>query len=173
MLEPHFFVPHPLVQFRRAERYVKRLRDGYEGRELVRAAENMEWEDDMYSTFIHIHHIKDWFSGTASNEAARTYAKANVDLKRCAWIANLWKHSKPDRNVPARVGRLPTLLTITVTNVPSTDRPPTQRYPFVFEFSDGRTEVFESLVLAERGLKAWDVFIADAVAQGQLSPLAG
>jgi hypothetical protein len=65
MAEPHFFVAHPSVQFGRAQRYVKRLRDSYEGREFTRYAENIEWEDDMYSMFIHIHHIRDWFGDKA------------------------------------------------------------------------------------------------------------
>jgi hypothetical protein len=169
MTEPHFFVAHPSVQFKRAQRYVKRLRDGYEGRELSRHAENMEWEDDMYSAFIHIHHIRDWFADKALLDEAAKFANNDVALQRCAWIANLWKHSKKDRKVPAHVGRLPTLLTITVATDPMMDRPPTQSYPFVFKFSDGSTEVFESLELAERGLRSWETFIAQALADGRLA----
>jgi hypothetical protein len=170
MNEPHYFVPHPSVQFARSKRYVQRLRDGYNGREFTRNGESQEWEDDMYSTFIHIHHIKDWFSTSTLKKDAEQYAKKTEDLARCSWIANLWKHSRTDRNVPARIGRLPSHIRYTATNIPAMDRPPNVRFPFVFEFKDGRVEQFESIDLAERGLKAWEDFIANAVASGRMAP---
>lgn len=171
MTEPHFFVAHPSVQFNRAQRYVNRLRDGYQGREFTRNGENVEWEDDMYSTFIHIHHIRDWFVDSELKKEAKKYTYENFHLKRCAWIANLWKHSEVLPSVPARVGRLPTFLTITASNVPSLDKPPTQRYPFVFEFSGNHTETFESLELAEGGLQAWETFITKAISDGRIAAL--
>jgi hypothetical protein len=80
MSTPHHFVPDHNVQYARAARYVKRLRECYTGRDFTRHCENLEWEDDMYSTFIHIHHIKDWFADRHIKKEADSYAVSNKDL---------------------------------------------------------------------------------------------
>lgn len=171
MADAHFFVPHPRVQLERARRYVKRLRDSYDGREFTRHSETLEWEDDMYSTFVHIHHVKDWFPTKELRKSAETFSKGSTHLNRCGWIANLWKHANKDRSVPAKIGRLPTHTKIFATNVPALDRPPQVRFPFVFVYNDGRSEEFEAIELAEDGLKEWEGFINQAMADGRLAPM--
>lgn len=171
MIQPHHFVPHHAIQYARAERYVKRLRECYSGRDFTRSSENLEWEDDMYSTFVHIHHVKDWFADRVIKKEADAYAHSNEDIYRCSLIANLWKHGRKDRSLTVRPGRLPAHTVITVSNVETPVKKPTTRFPFVFEHDDGRQEEMEAADLAERGLQAWADFIAVHAAAGKLDPL--
>ncbi len=167
MNQPHHFAPHHATQYARAARYVKRLRDCYAGRGFTRHAEDLEWEDDMYSTFIHIHHIKDWFADRKIKKEAANYAIKDADLSRCSLIANLWKHGHKNRKLTVRLGRLPTHTVITASNNPALIKKPTIRFPFVFEH-DGCQEEMDAADLAERGLRAWAKFIADHAAAGKL-----
>jgi len=171
MIQPNYFVPHHAIQYARAERYVKRLHECYSGRSFTRPFENLEWEDDMYSTFIHIHHVKDWFADRAIKKEADAYARSNGDIYRCSLIANLWKHGRKDRSLTVRPGRLSTCTVITASNVEELIKKPTTRFPFVLEHGDGHQEVMEAVDLAERGLRAWADFIAVQAAAGKLDPL--
>ena len=124
----------------------------------------------MYSTFIHIHHIKDWFVDRKIKKEANDYAKGDFYLSRCSLIANRWKHGHENRTLTIRPGRLPTHVVYTASNDPAFIKKPTTCFPFVFEH-DGVVETMDAAALAEGGLLAWEKFIARHAAEGKLDPL--
>lgn len=97
-----------MEQLKRAERYLTKLREIYEGK-FAQTHDRRSYEDDLLSFFMHCYHIRDWIIrlnriGVASREVD-TFINANPCLQICADLCNGAKHCKLDR--PPRSGNQP------------------------------------------------------------------
>ena len=144
-----------MEQIHRAERYLQRIQEIYEGCSH-KYEEVSFYEDDVISFFIHCHHISDWI--IKLNRFGETKAAINKFINKhneliiCADLCNGQKHCRLERvrgnSQPHMAGRDWSITTYT----PESGKPVTfqAKYRVLAE-----SETYDALVLAEKCVELW------------------
>ncbi len=147
-------------QIERAHRYLQRLKNVYAGVEADwNCREN--FEDDVYSFFMHCYHIRDWIIhlnlvGLTSSDVDN-FINSHDCLKICADLANCTKHYKITRNI--RICDHPHIIRVQhiETEISSKTIRPLLQSQFTLYIND---ETFiDALELAEQCMSCWDQFV--------------
>jgi hypothetical protein len=89
-----------MEQMQRAERYLQRIQEIYEGCPQ-KYDEVLFYEDDVISFFIHCHHISDWIielnKWDETKQAINKYINKHKELVICADLCNVQKHCELKR----------------------------------------------------------------------------
>ena len=149
-----------MQQLERTERYLKRMQRLYSG---VPASweERNNYEDDVYTFFIHCHHIQDWFVELnllgATREDVNELINGIQALRICADICNATKHYKITRKL--RSPDQPHIVSrkhVGHSEGPMGDAQPILMSTFTI-LSDGKK--YDVLEVAEACINAWHAFI--------------
>ncbi|EHJ9977293.1 hypothetical protein KB975_001211 [Vibrio parahaemolyticus] len=91
-----------MEQFDRVERYLKRIRNIYSGDNLIFWDDRACVEDDIFSFFIHCHHLQDWVSNLnkvgITSKQTKQFIEGHESLQICADLANQSKHCRLTKN---------------------------------------------------------------------------
>ena len=152
-----------MEQYERARRYLNKIENVYAG--VFSSTEHIlkDYDDDVYSFFIHCYHIRDWIIqlnkvGVTSNQVD-AFINSQKSLSVCADLANGTKHCKLTRT--SRTKHQPRIV--------STER---QTSTWLINSGGGEvlkckytilcnSEFFDALKLAKECIHAWDGYMHD------------
>jgi|YelNatPaOPRAMG01_1025707.scaffolds.fasta_scaffold48839_2 hypothetical protein len=147
-----------MEQLERTRRYLQRIRNIYAGVPYI--SETREYHtDDVFSFFVHCHHIKDWVVSIrrfrATSKEVDKFINSHQELRICADLCNGTKHCRLTRNM--RTKRQPHMARKTFESDGNQG---------VFHTTKGQLSIlsdgkfYDALVLAESCMRLWDDFIA-------------
>jgi hypothetical protein len=150
-------------QFERVKRYYERFKEIDQGK--PHCLPTPYYEDDVYSFFIHCHHLKDWIENDPTVSVSKqevedfVYANpANNALRICADICNGAKHLKriPSKIVSGRERDIKNKA-FTLNIIEGSSEPPTIAIKFAID------EGVDAFKIATECLEKWEEFIKKIV----------
>jgi len=143
-----------MEQIERTKRYLERMRKIYSGVEYIK--DKQYYIDDVFSFFVHCHHIKDWIiqlhnSGTETSrkKAVKIFINQHYELKICADLCNGTKHcnlkNQLTDNQPCIAGRCFTS---------SNDEITKGKFTIL-----SNEKCYDALELAEECMKLWESYL--------------
>lgn len=144
-----------MEQIERTRRYLNRIRDIY--KQVPYHSDNRErYSDDVYSFFIHCHHIRDWFYHLnivgITEKDLDSFISAHIELRICEDLCNGTKHCELDKRRRHKTNSQPHIISTSF----ESDNETTTKGKFCIH-SDGI--FYDALQLAERCMKLWDDFV--------------
>lgn len=150
-----------MEQIHRAERYLQRVKEIYEG--CPHKYENASfYEDDVISFFIHCHHISDWLITLnrvgETKELVNKFINQHAELVVCADLCNGQKYCHLQRvrgeQQPHMAGKNWHITSYT----PESGRPVT--FQAKYKVVSG-SKIYDALELAETCINLWRGYIRD------------
>ena len=158
-----------MEQAERARRYLERVRNAYAG-VPYRDDGREYYGDDIYTFFVHCHHIGDWIVALSlvgvTQKQVSALIDSHIELRICADLCNGAKHCKLTRRTRldsqphVATARLTSLGVFRAVELPSGETEltgGTSQCEFTV-LADG--ESYDALDLAEACMSLWDDFIA-------------
>jgi len=143
-----------LKQFERVKRYLRRIEN--------QDRDSTEYDDDLWSFFLHCYHLKDWIKNDTEvaveiRQTVEDFVNKNEALRICADLANRSKHLRLDR-----VRDDAKITSRSVTIYPPTagsDSVGTSTCEHTITFRDGKKRI--ALDVAREAVEAWERFLLD------------